>query len=65
MRTGGGPKYHRFRRTYKLAGQSIALVTIMVAPLAMYCAAQAEATGWLTASLGAMAASMALAMWIS
>jgi hypothetical protein len=53
------------RRRYKLACQSVAFVLMMVAPVAMYLAAQAGATGWALAGLTAMAASMALAMWVS
>ncbi len=59
------PKTSAPRRKHRLAGQSIALAVMMAAPVAVYFAAQAGATGWVSAGLGAMAASMALAMWVS
>ena len=54
-----------FRRRHKLAGQSLAFVGMMGAPALMYIAAQAGAGLWLGVGFAAMAASMALAMWIS
>ena len=54
-----------FRRRHKLMLQTVAFVGMMVAPAAMYAAAQSSATPWLLASLGALAASMAVAVWVS
>jgi hypothetical protein len=58
-------KHASFRRRHKLAGQSAAFVLMMSAPLLMYQAALADAAVLVTIGLGIMAASMALAMWVS
>ena len=54
-----------FRRRHKLALQSVAFALMVTAPVVMFVAAQAEATGVALVGLAAMGGSMALAMWVS
>jgi hypothetical protein len=54
-----------FRKRHKLALQSIALIAMLIVPVALYWAAQAESMAGILAGMAVLGASMALAMAVS
>lgn len=52
-------------RQHRLAYQTAAFLTVMIVPVFLYWAAQAEANAWILVLLGVMTAGMTLALWIS
>ncbi|MFC2030300.1 hypothetical protein ACFLWA_06180 [Chloroflexota bacterium] len=52
------------RRQHKLAGQSVALILMMIIPVVMYYAAEAGGQILLSVLVAVMATSMVFAAWI-